>query len=60
MELGGLLWTGVLKLGLPPQRHSADAWLEHQEPLIHTAQDKREKKNRKKEGRNEGRKEGKK
>ena len=37
MELGGLLWTSVLKLALPPQRHGPDAWLEHQEPFIHTA-----------------------
>ena len=54
------MWTSVLNLALPPQRHSPDAWLEHQEPFIHTAQNKREK--RKKEGRKEtseeGRKEG--
>ena len=31
-------------MALPPQRHSPDAWLEHQEPVIHTAQNKREKK----------------
>ena len=37
MELGGLLWTSVLKLALPPQRHGPDAWLEHQEPFVHTA-----------------------
>ena len=37
VDLGGLLWTSVLKLALPPQRHSPDAWLEHQEPFIHTA-----------------------
>ena len=37
MELGGLLWTSVLKLALPPQRHNPDAWLERQEPFIHTA-----------------------
>ena len=42
MELGGLLWTNVLNLALPPQRHSPDAWLEHQEPVIHMAQNKRE------------------
>ena len=42
MELGGVLWTSVLKLALPPQRHSPDAWLEHQESFIHTAQNKRE------------------
>ena len=44
MELGGLLWTRVLKLALPPQRHGPDAWLEQKEPFIHTAQNKREKK----------------
>ena len=48
VELRGLLWTSVLNLALPPQRHSPDAWLEHQEPVLHTAQSKREK--RKKEG----------
>ena len=36
-------WTNVLNLALPPQRHSPDTWLEHQEPGIHTAQNKREK-----------------
>ena len=46
-ELGGLLWTSVLNLALPSQRHSPDAWLEHQEPVLHTVQNKREK--RKKE-----------
>ena len=44
MELGVLLWTSVLNLALPAHRHSPDAWLEHQEPVIHTAQNKREKK----------------
>ena len=29
-------------LALPPQRHSLDTWLEHQEPVIHTTQNKRE------------------
>ena len=48
VELGGLLWTSVLKLALPPQKHSHDAWLVHQVPFIHSAQNKREK-NRKKE-----------
>ena len=43
----------VLNLALPPQRHSPDAWLEHQKPFIHTAQNKREeKKERKKEYKN--------
>ena len=50
MELGGLLWTSVLNSALPPQRHSPDAWLEHQDPVIPMAQNKREKiKERKKE-----------
>ena len=44
MELGGLLWTNVLNLALPPQRHSPDSWLEYQEPVIHMAQNKKEKK----------------
>ena len=70
MELGGLLWISVLKLALPPQRHSPDTWLEHQEPFIHTAQNKRERKKERKErkkgkkerkkGRKEERKEGRK
>ena len=47
MELGGLWWTNVLNLALPTQRHSPDAWLEHQEPVIHMAQNKREKKGKK-------------
>ena len=37
MELGGLLWTSVLNLILPPQRHSPAAWLEQQEVVIHMA-----------------------
>ena len=44
MELGGLLWKGVLNLALPPQRHNLDAWLDHQEPVIHMTKNKREKK----------------
>ena len=44
VELGGLLWASVLTLALPPQRHGPGAWLGHQEPFIHTAQNKREKK----------------
>ena len=34
--LGGLLWTSVLNLALPPQWHSPDASLEHQEPVQST------------------------
>ena len=66
MELGGLWWTNVLNLALPPQRYSPDAWLEHQEPVIHRAQNKREKrkeerkkKKERKEGRKKERKKGK-
>ena len=44
VELGCLLWTNILKVALPPQRHSPDAWLEHQEPVIYTSQNKRENK----------------
>ena len=44
------MWTSDLNMAFPPQRHSPDAWLEHQEPVIPTAQKKREeiKKERKK------------
>ena len=45
MELGGLLLTSVLNLALPPQRHSTDEWLEHQEPVIHMEKEKKGKKN---------------
>ena len=48
MELEGLLWTSVLNLVLPPQKHSTDSWLEHQEPVLHMAQNKREKKKERK------------
>ena len=53
MELGGLLWTNVLKFVLPPQRHSPDTWLEHQESFIHPAQNKSEKERDKKERKKE-------
>ena len=36
--------TSVLNLALPPQWHGPDTWLEHQEPVLHMAQNKREKK----------------
>ena len=66
------MWTSVLKLVLPPQRHSTDSWLLHQEPFIHTAQNKgrksrkkelvevERKKERREGGRKEGRREGRK
>ena len=56
---GGLWWTNVLNLALPPQRYSPDAWLEQQEPFIHMTREKKrkERKKRKKE-RKKGRKEG--
>ena len=41
------IWTNVLNLALPPQRHRPDAQPEHQDPVIHTAQNKREKKRKK-------------
>ena len=47
------MWTHVLNLALPPQRHSPDVWLEHQDPVIHTAENKREKKKRKEKKRKE-------
>ena len=49
MELGGLWWTNVLNAALPPQRHRSDARPEHQDPVIHMAQNKREKKRKKAE-----------
>ena len=58
MELGGLWWTNVLNLALPPQRHSPDALPEHQEPVILMAQNKREKKRKKEREREGGREEG--
>ena len=39
---GGLWWTIVLNLALPPQRHWPDTWSEHQYPVNHMAQKKRE------------------
>ena len=40
-------WSNVLILALPPQRLRPDARPEHQDPLSHTAQKKREKKRKK-------------
>ena len=37
MELGGLSWTNVLNSALPTQRLRLDTWLEHQDPVRHTA-----------------------
>ena len=67
MGPGRLWWTSVLNSALPPQRHRPDTRLEHEDPVSHMAQKKREKKKkeRKKErereresegGREEGRK----
>ena len=53
MEPGGLWWTNVLNLAVSPQRHRPDTWPEHQDPVSHTAQKKREK-----EGRERGRERG--
>ena len=47
MELGGLWWTNVLNMALPPQRHRPDTRPQHQDPVIHMAQNKREKKRKK-------------
>ena len=47
MELGGLWWTNVLNLALPPQRHRSHTQPEHQDPVSHMAQKKREKKRKK-------------
>ena len=58
MEPGGLWWTNVLNSALPPQRQRPDTWPEHQDPLSHTAQKKRDerKKERKKERKEERKK----
>ena len=37
----------VLNSVLPPERHWPDTWLEHQDPVSHTAQKKGRKKERK-------------
>ena len=47
VELGGLWWTNALNSALPPQRHRPDAQPEHQDSVIHMAQNKREKKRKK-------------
>ena len=51
MEPGGLWWTSVLNLALPPQRHRPDTQPKHQDPVSHTALKKREKEGRREEGR---------
>ena len=38
---GGLWWTSVLNLALPPQRHRPDAHSEHQDPVIHMEKEKK-------------------
>ena len=48
VELGCLWWTNVLNVALPPQWHRPDTQLEHQDPVSHMAQNKKEEK--KKEG----------
>ena len=55
VEQGGLFWTRVLNLALPLQTHSLEACLEHQESVIHTAQNKREKKKKETKEREDGR-----
>ena len=47
MELGRLWWTNVLNSALPAQRHRHNTQPEHQDPVRHTAQKKREKKTKK-------------
>ena len=47
MEPGGLWWTNVLNLVLPPQRHRPDTQPDHEDTVSHTAQKKREKKRKK-------------
>ena len=38
VELGGLLWTSVLKLAVPPQRLRRDTQPEHQDPAVSATQ----------------------
>ena len=51
-------WTSILNSALPPQKHRPDTQLEHQDPVIHMAQNKRRKgkKERRKKERKKGRK----
>ena len=44
MGLGGLWWSSVLDLALPPWRLRPDPRPEHQDPVSHMAQKKRKKK----------------
>ena len=44
MELGGLWATNVLNLVLPPKKLRPDTQLEHQDPVSHMAQKKKEEK----------------
>ena len=37
MGLGGLSWSNVLNSALPPQRLRPNTWLEHLDPVSHTA-----------------------
>ena len=57
MEPGHLWSTLVLNSALPPQRHRPDTRPEHQDPVSHMGQKKRENK-RKKEREREGGREG--
>ena len=59
VEPGGLWWTSVLNSALLLQKHRCDTRPEHQDPVNHTAQKKREKE-RKKERKKEQKKERKK
>ena len=60
MEPGGLWWTNVLNSALPPQRLRPDPWPEHQDPVSHTAQKKREKKRKKERKKEKEREKGRK
>ena len=47
MGPGGLCWSSVLSSALPPQKLRADTRPEHQDPVSHTSQKKREEKRKK-------------
>ena len=57
LEPGSLWWTNVLNWALPPQRHRPDTWQEHDDPVSHMAQKKREKEKKERERERERKKE---
>ena len=56
MEPGGVWWTNILTSAFPPARHRPAPRPEDQDPVIHTAQNKREGERKKEREREKGRK----